>query len=351
MNVSVIIPAYNAAGTIVDTLESLRTQTFTTWEAIVVDDGSVDKTLTIAKHFAQCDHRICVMSQPHAGHSAARNTALHHARFDWLVFLDADDWILPIHLACLTQTLAANSDLDAVHCGWTQVQSDGMPGSPKYCSQSGDLFDLFARYCAFAMNACLVRRALVQAAGGFDVQMQTCGDWDMWQRVARLGARFGAIHQVLARHRMRPNSVSVNSIQLLRDALTVITHGHSSDTRVSNAHPCHANGMPTEQLAHAKLLFATWVAGLEIGRGKDARPCLALLKDDHAPMLEPASVAASIFQAALLPRCKIESDWVTLLPKWQLQIDLFLDALELQSQANGLAQRSRYTLEQLIKMK
>jgi len=67
VNVSVIIPAYNAAATIADTLESLRTQTYTGWEAIVVDDGSSDGTVAVAARIAAQDVRIRIVSQPYQG--------------------------------------------------------------------------------------------------------------------------------------------------------------------------------------------------------------------------------------------------------------------------------------------
>lgn len=94
MKVSVVIPAHNAAATIAETLQSLQSQSFTGWEAIVVDDGSRDTTSEIVSRFAQEDSRIRIVSQPNQGVSAARNTGIEHAGADWLLFLDADDWIL-----------------------------------------------------------------------------------------------------------------------------------------------------------------------------------------------------------------------------------------------------------------
>ena len=69
--------------------------------------------------------------------------------------------------------------------------------------QSGDMFAVFARHSAFAMHACIVRRLLVDAVGGFDTSLRTCEDWDLWQRIARTGSRFGVIREVLAFYRMR----------------------------------------------------------------------------------------------------------------------------------------------------
>lgn len=105
MNISVIIPAHNAAGTLAETLESLRAQTFTDWEAIVVDNGSNDGTQAIATSFAEKDHRIRVVNELQKGVSIARNTGIRTAHFDWLLFLDADDWILLQHLVRMTHAI------------------------------------------------------------------------------------------------------------------------------------------------------------------------------------------------------------------------------------------------------
>ncbi len=76
MNVSVIIPAYNAAETIAKTLESISAQIGSIWEAIVVDDGSTDETRAVAGAFAKKDSRIHIVNQRNSGEGAARNTGI-----------------------------------------------------------------------------------------------------------------------------------------------------------------------------------------------------------------------------------------------------------------------------------
>src|SRR6266508_5717575 len=102
MRVSVIIPAHNAAATIAETLDSLCAQTYTDWEAIVVDDGSSDATASVVESYAARDARIQLIRQPQAGVSEARNAGVRLARFDWLLFHDFDDWILPEYVDRMT---------------------------------------------------------------------------------------------------------------------------------------------------------------------------------------------------------------------------------------------------------
>ena len=115
LTVSVVVPAYNSAKTIRRTLESLTTQTFQNWEAIVVDDGSTDESVAIANEVAARDPRISVVREPHRGASHTRNAGFARARNPWLYFLDSDDWIHPRALERLMGALAANPDLARAH--------------------------------------------------------------------------------------------------------------------------------------------------------------------------------------------------------------------------------------------
>ncbi len=84
MNVSVVTPAHNAAGTITETLRSLCAQIYPHLEAIVVDDGSSDETAALVERFAKQDPRISSVSGPQKGVSARRNIGMSLPRFDWL---------------------------------------------------------------------------------------------------------------------------------------------------------------------------------------------------------------------------------------------------------------------------
>src|SRR5262245_19671391 len=93
--VSVIIPAFNAARFLKQTLESVQKQTHAGLQVLVVDDGSSDETAAIGKAFAAEDARFLLVQQPNAGSCHARNTALQQARGDWIAYLDADDVWFP----------------------------------------------------------------------------------------------------------------------------------------------------------------------------------------------------------------------------------------------------------------
>jgi glycosyltransferase involved in cell wall biosynthesis len=309
LNVSIIIPAYNAEKTIADTLDSVLAQTHQNWEAIVVDDGSTDATAEITRGFAERDARIRMIQQANGGESAARNSGITQAHHDWLLFLDADDWISPLYLERMAAALISDPALDAVHCRFARVARDGTHVIEKYVPPAGDMFSTLARRATFPPLACIVRKSLVEAVGNFDTSLRTSPDWDLWQRIARTGARFGSVSEVLAFYRMSPNSASLNARQLFKDGLRVLKQGHSPDPRVKTPHPDHANGLENAQIQTQEFYLLSWCAGLLLGRGDDARPLLEMVKGDNNPELYPDAVAQCIFESAILPKCQPPQAW------------------------------------------
>lgn len=109
---SIIIPVYNVEPYLRECLDSVLNQTFADWEAICIDDGSTDGSLSIVEEYAAQDSRIRAFSQKNAGTAAARNTGLKAAKGDYIFFLDSDDWLENNAL----QTIADNLNGEDVLC-------------------------------------------------------------------------------------------------------------------------------------------------------------------------------------------------------------------------------------------
>ena len=347
MRVSVVIPAHNAADTLAETLDSLLAQTVDGWEAIVIDDGSVDATAEIAAQYVERDPRISCVRQKPSGLCAARNAGIRNARHEWLLFLDADDWLAPEHLERLTGVLRADSRLDAVHCGSVRITPGGATLTEEFWPGCGDLFPVLARRPAFPVHACIVRRSIVEAVGAFDVDVTILEDWDLWQRVARAGGRWGGVREPLAYYRVRPGSMSMNGARMLTGALRVLRLGRTRDPRVGNPASEYTEGLPARDWS-AEFYFACWSAGLVLGSGGDARPLLTHLAGLREPHLDPRGVADTLFRAVTLPTCQTPADWTTLWPRVESDLEKFLVALEQHSGAPGLARRAGRRLEQMI---
>ena len=106
--------------------------------------------------------------------------------------------------------------------------------------------------------------------GGFDVSLRTCEDWDLWQRLARLGKNWVMVDEPLAFYRTSPNSLTRNSTQMLADAEIVIARGFSADPRVKHPASAHANGAIEANgrtASEALAWFALWNAASDCGSG------------------------------------------------------------------------------------
>jgi peptidoglycan/xylan/chitin deacetylase (PgdA/CDA1 family)/GT2 family glycosyltransferase/SAM-dependent methyltransferase len=347
MKVSVVIPARNAGETLAETLASLRAQTLESWEALVVDDGSTDDTAAVARDLAAADARIRVLEGRGRGAGAARNVGVEAAGGELLLFLDADDLLAPAHLERLAGVLA-DAGLGAVHCRWTRLAPDGTRVETPFFGATGDLFRTLARACGFPIHACLVRAKLVRALGGFDPALAICEDWDLWQRVARTGARFGFVGEPLAVYRMRPDAASLSTARFLADGLRVLARTHAEDARVPDPAPRHRGGAPPSGLASARLLLASSAAGLALGAGDEARALLEQLGPERELGLDPIAVAEAIYWTAPLPGCRRPSDWPAIWREAEDRVRAFLAGLEELSGTVELADRARHALERRV---
>lgn len=162
MKLTFVIPVYNNAATLRDSVASLRSQDFTDWEAVVVDDGSVDSSLRLANALAAEDRRIRVVHQANGGVSVARNRGMDEARGDWVAWLDADDAYVPGALRRISELIDANPGCQCLQFPYLEMQEDGSTKPripPAYLSHGGrsftgsEAFDvLFARDGAESMN-------------------------------------------------------------------------------------------------------------------------------------------------------------------------------------------------------
>jgi peptidoglycan/xylan/chitin deacetylase (PgdA/CDA1 family) len=345
--VSVIVPAHNAAATLEATLNSVVDQTHALWEVLLVDDGSTDGTRAIAEHWARKDERFRVLHQERSGVSAARNRGLREARCQFVLFLDADDRIAPTHLDRMIGKLAADSTLAAVHCGSLHVLPSGATGRPRLGSDEADLFRYFAFQCVFDIHACVLCRDLAVAVGGFDPALTTCEDWDFFQRIARTGARFGRVPEVLAFYHVRPGSASQNSRCCVTDARVVVNRGHGPDPRMRIAAESHAEGeIPTyRDLAFYYTLTA--FAAQDIGAGRDG---LDLLDADlpPAPDLSAVAIADTILELLPMAGNRLEEDWLILWSQVSAPLAAFLTKLEAQAGAPAVAFATLRYLEKKI---
>ncbi len=222
--VSVIMPAYMTAHLIADALNSVFSQTFQDFEILVVNDGSPD-TVQLESVLARYPERIVYIKQENKRAAGARNTAIRHARSEFLAFLDSDDVWLPDHLAQQMQLFEEDPAREIVYCNGLQevrgVVREVMDLYPS--SGTADFEALVAERCQLPVSTVVARKQALARAGFFDESLPRCDDYDMWLRAAFWGAKIGYSRKPQVRFSgSRPGSLSTSSVKMTEAYMNIL---------------------------------------------------------------------------------------------------------------------------------
>lgn len=222
--ISVITPAYNAAKYIGEALDSVLNQTFTSYELIVINDGSPD-TNELERELQKYPPTIRYIKQENRGAAAARNAGLRCARGEYAAFLDADDRWLPNFLEEQLEFLKSNNaDLvfsDALLTGESPLAGRTfMELQPPKSAVTPE--SLLAVEVAVLTSAVLVRKKPLFEVGLFDETMKRGHDFELWFRLAKAGIRFAYQPRILAEHRLVETGLSGNAVSQLHRTLSVL---------------------------------------------------------------------------------------------------------------------------------
>jgi glycosyltransferase involved in cell wall biosynthesis len=213
--VSVIIPAYQAAERIRETLDSVFAQTYPNFEVLLVNDGSPD-TEALEQAIRSYGDRLIYIRQENRGPSGARNTAIRTARGKYIACLDSDDIYLPEHLSRLVPLLEEQA-LDLVYCD-SYFMKDGVhvgrsferqPQSPPVTFEK-----LLTEECAVTTSAVVASRQAMIDAGLFDERYRRSEDFDLWVRMCFRGAKMDLLRQVGIEHRLLPEGLAADGYLL-----------------------------------------------------------------------------------------------------------------------------------------
>lgn len=228
--ISVIIPTYNRPQYLQQALVSVLDQTFTDFEAIVVDDGSEERTRATVSQFD--DPRIRYFHQVHSGRSNARNLGLRESRGDYFTFLDDDDRLLPHKFAVQRNYLNARTHLDLVASGI------------RYTNENNTVLDIYAPWLIgdeinfqdalyntrMMTNSVLLRRTVLKAMDEwFDPDLDLCEDTDFFIRALQTGSRCGILREFVADYRLHPLNSSGTRVAFTQSYRRVLDKVFSSE--------------------------------------------------------------------------------------------------------------------------
>jgi glycosyltransferase involved in cell wall biosynthesis len=210
--VSVVIPVFNGANVIGETLESVRNQIFQNFEVIIMDDSSTDDSAAVIRRFCETDSRFRLVTQPNTGPAAALNALILQARGEWIALLDQDDVWFPQKLEC--QMALSREDPRANFLFTNFYFWDGqrdlhlMYREDEPFPEGDTIRQLIFDY-TYCLSTVVLRRQTLLDVKLFDPELRMSHDWDMWLRIAEHGIWARGIRGPLARYRRWPGSVSV----------------------------------------------------------------------------------------------------------------------------------------------
>jgi len=222
--VSVLMPAFNVEPYLAESVESVLAQTYRDVELVIVDDGSTDGTLAVARRLrAAHPERIVVVSQANRGLAGARNTAIAASRGRVLALLDSDDVWMPTFLEEQMRILETDPAI-AIVTGNALNRGGPNDGSPVHPVDDHrpppNLLEILRDETAvFIMS--VFRREVVARIGGFDERFRTNEDYDFWIRAGLAGFGFARNSWPLGLYRRHPNSLSASEQRMVAGILRV----------------------------------------------------------------------------------------------------------------------------------
>ncbi len=224
--VSIVIPAYNVADFICETLNSVFSQTFKDYEILVINDGSPD-SVNLEKTLTPFFKQIIYVKQPNGGAASARNTAIFLARGELLAFLDGDDIWESKYLEMQVSKLEKNN-FDLIYADAMMFGLKPWAGKTfmQLSPSKGEvtLEKLLLAECNIITSGTVVKRDVVLKSGGFDEDKIVfgCEDFDLWVRIAKKRFRIGYQKDVLLNYRVVAGSLSGGYVDRAERSLQVL---------------------------------------------------------------------------------------------------------------------------------
>lgn len=223
--VTVVIPTYNHAALLHEAVASVIAQSFSDWEAVIVNNFSNDDTIETVKAFADPRLRL-VNFHNHGVIAASRNMGIKLARGDWVAFLDSDDlWREDKLLLSLPVSKGKDDQFDLIsHREATIRNGQVLSVSPHHSPSAAEYRNLLFRGTCFSPSATLVRKSLLGQIGGFseDPEFVTVEDYDLWLRLAKAGAGVRFVDEVLSDYRLHGNNASGSVLRHMNAGLNAV---------------------------------------------------------------------------------------------------------------------------------
>jgi len=207
--ISIVMPVYNAEKFLEQAITSILTQTLSNFEFIIIDDASTDSSSKIILKIREYDPRILILRNEHnMGTSVSLNKGIARARGEYIARMDADDISFPERLEMQTEFLDKHRDIGVLGTAAQIIDEDKKRGVVYHmpCEHHLIAWEMLFR-CPFIHPSIMMRRSLVEQAGGYNEKISAAQDFDLWERL-RFSTRFANLEEVYILLRKHRNSIS-----------------------------------------------------------------------------------------------------------------------------------------------
>ncbi|MCB0413403.1 MAG: glycosyltransferase [Bdellovibrionales bacterium] len=232
--ISIVIPVYNGAQYLKETIESVLHQTYKNIELIVVDDGSTDESLTIAKSFA---NRLTVVSQKNGGQSSALNHGWQISGGQLIGYVSADDKLLPHCVEEVVKAFSQNPEIVLFYPDYELIDDKSVPFKVVYAPEFSRRQLIAECLCAPGPGA-FFSKDIFKKTSGWNADLRFVPDWEYWLRLSKFG-NFQRIPLVLAQFRVHDGSTVYTppSRERADETLNVITKYFQDMSTENPLHP------------------------------------------------------------------------------------------------------------------
>jgi len=209
--VSIIVPCYNQSHFLNESLQSVLDQTYVDWECIIVNDGSRDNTESIAEQWCEKDNRFSYLYKENGGLSSARNAGITKSDGEFILPLDADDYIQKDYLSKLVPKLYQDDSLAIVSC-YSEFFKKSLNNIIFELKPEGTTYH-YLLYVNQLIATSLFRKICWEEVGGYDETMKKgFEDWEFWIAITKRGWKYKVIEEFLFYYRKSKKSMLVDTL-------------------------------------------------------------------------------------------------------------------------------------------
>lgn len=211
--VTVLMACFNAERWLAEAIESVLSQTYATFEFIIIDDGSTDTTLGIVRRYEKVDSRIKVIAKSNRGLADSLNIGISQARGQWIARMDADDWSYPERLERQVAFIREHPEVDVLGTGAELIGTDDEVWNVIFLPEKhSQIVKTAFKKTLFFHPSVMMKKSFLEEVGGYDDKLLRSQDFELWVKGIKHGYIYHNLQEVLLKYRTNNYQMAIKNI-------------------------------------------------------------------------------------------------------------------------------------------